>query len=107
VSHWPAGDALIESAWLWIGVRYQRLPEPRPSVSGPQWTELEDAINFAYETRSMEVLRPAIRAWAAHALTVFKGDNRGHRGVDDPANDFISRASPDNRGNSRQVGGHV
>ena len=77
VSPWAAADELVGAAWLWIGVRYRNLPEPRPEVSGPRWQQLEQAIDTAPD---MDRLRAVVRQYCKHAVTVFTGDVRVNRG---------------------------
>ena len=69
---WKEGDDKIVAVYEWVAQYYERLPEPRPAVVGEEWTRLEAEIDRAYDTRDMDQLRPAIRAWAKFAVDQFK-----------------------------------
>jgi hypothetical protein len=69
---WREGDDLINIAYLWVAERYERLPDPRPAVVADEWSWLEMEIDRAYDTRDLDQLRTAIRAWAKFAVEQFK-----------------------------------
>jgi len=73
---WPAGDALIISAWIWLAQKYERLPEPRPRVSGPQWVRMEAEMDEAYALGRMEALRQAVRRYCRFAIDQWNQDSR-------------------------------
>ena len=73
---WPAGDALIASAWIWLAKRYEHLREPKPPISGPEWEQMEADIEAAYSIGQMEALRQAVRRYCRFALDQWRAHVR-------------------------------